>query len=114
MSIDCACDLVDCDHRPNPPDGLMGHWTEIPYAQRTDVDKVRSQWTKLGGHHSRTDWSAAVVRAATACEIAVNFAVRREFAARSELPDKFVDGLLYGANGLSGKVKRLLLPLLEG
>lgn len=92
----------------------MGHWTDIPYEQRSDVDKVRSQWTKLSGHHSRTDWSAAVVRAATACEIAVNLAVRREFAQRSQLSEDFVDGLLQWANGLSGKVTKLLLPLLEG
>ncbi|HKU15699.1 MAG TPA: hypothetical protein VJQ52_14985 [Steroidobacteraceae bacterium] len=92
----------------------MGHWTDIPYEQRSDVDKIRSQWTKLSGHHSRTDWSASVVRAATACELAVNLAVRREFAARSQLSTEFVDGLLYWANGLPGKVTKLLLPLLEG
>ena len=92
----------------------MGHWTDIPYEQRTDMDKVRSQWTKLGGHHSRTDWSAAVVRAAIACEIAVNFAIRREFTERSEFSEDFVNGLLQRANGLSGKVTKLLLPLLEG
>lgn len=91
----------------------MGHWTHIPYEDRSDVDKIRSQWTKLVGLHSRTDWSAAVVRAATACEIAVNFAIRREFGVRSQLSDEFVDGLLYWANGLSGKVNKLLLPLLK-
>ena len=92
----------------------MGNYTDIPYEQRTDADKIRSQWTKLSGHHSRTDWSAAVVRSVTACEIAVNFAVRQEFTTRSQLSAQFVNGLLLSANGLSGKVTKLLIPLLEG
>jgi len=85
-----------------------------PYSERTDLEKIRSQWTKLSGLHDRTDWSAAVVRAATATEIAVNFAVRREFGARSNFDQKFIDGLLRWANGLTGKLDRLLIPLLQG
>lgn len=85
-----------------------------PYLQRSDLERVQSQWVKLTGLHNRTDWSAAVVRAATATEIAVNFAIRREFSARSQLDAKFVDGLLGWANGLSGKLDRLLLPLVSG
>jgi hypothetical protein len=59
-------------------------------------------------------WSAAVIRAATAAEIAVNLAIRREFTARSQLDAAFVDDLLKWANGLSGKVEKLLLPLVKG
>lgn len=85
-----------------------------PYKDRSDLEKIQSQWVKLTGLHDRTDWSAAVVRAATATEITVNFAIRREFAARSQLDALFVDSLLKWANGLTGKLDKLLLPLLYG
>jgi len=85
-----------------------------PYNDRSDLEKIQSQWVKLTGLHDRTDWSAAVVRAATATEIAVNFAIRQEFAARSKLSAPFVDSLLKWANGLTGKLDKLLLPLLRG
>jgi hypothetical protein len=75
---------------------------------------IESQWRKLSGLHSREEWSAAVVRAATAAEIAANLVIRKEFSARSQFDAKFVDGLLRWANGLSGKIDRLLLPLFVG
>lgn len=84
------------------------------YTKRSDVDKIESQWTKLTAQHGRTDWSAAVVRAATAAELSVNFAVRKEFADRSEFTLTFVDNLLQHANGLKGKIDRLLRPLWKG
>lgn len=93
---------------------VMGHWNPTPYEQRSDIDKIQSQWTKLNGHQNRTDWSAAVVRAATACEIAVNLAIRREFSDRSAFGAEFVDSLLLWSNGLAGKVSKLLLPMLQG
>lgn len=83
-----------------------------PYAQRTDLEKIQSQWTKATGSlHTDEQWSAAVVRAATAAEIAANFAIRKEFAARSQFDEAFIDSLLRWANGLAGKIDRLLLPL---
>lgn len=85
-----------------------------PYAERSDLEKIQSQWVKLTGLHDRTDYSAAVIRAASATELAVNYALRREFSARSQLDAKFVDGMLMWANGLKGKVERLLLPILDG
>lgn len=85
-----------------------------PYSQRSDLERIASQWRKLTGLHSREEWSAAVVRATTAAEIAANLAIRKEFSTRSQLDAKFVDGLLKWANGLSGKMDRLLLPLYEG
>ncbi|MGE0853981.1 MAG: hypothetical protein AB7O44_30945 [Hyphomicrobiaceae bacterium] len=84
-----------------------------PYGERTDLEKIQSQWNKLSGLHSREEWSAAVVRAATAAEIAANLAVRREFAARGEFEPEFVNKILKLANGLGGKVDRLLTPLYE-
>lgn len=91
----------------------MGEKKLKPYDQRSDLEKIQAQWTKLSGLHDRTDWSAAVVRAATATEIAVNLAIRREFTERSQFDADFVDGLLKWAKGLSGKLNRLLMPLLQ-
>jgi len=85
-----------------------------PYNERDDLEKIQSQWNKLSGLHTREEWSAAVVRAATAAEIAANFAIRKEFAAKSEFDSKFVDSLLRQANGLTGKMDRLLIPLNVG
>lgn len=84
------------------------------YDQRTDLEKIQSQWNKLRGLHSREEWSAAIVRAATAAEIAANFAIRREFEQRSQFDGQFVNSLLRWANGLDGKINRLLLPLFAG
>lgn len=77
----------------------------------SDLEKLQKQWHKLSGLHTREEWSAAIVRAATAAEIAANFAVRNEFAAKGHFDSKFVDSLLRWANGLAGKLNRLLLPL---
>jgi len=82
-----------------------------PYAIRSDADKIRSQWTKLSGLHQRNEPSAAIVRAATAAELAVNLAIRVEFAAQSELSPATVDAMMRKANGLWGKMAGLLLPL---
>jgi hypothetical protein len=82
-----------------------------PYQERTDLEKVQSQWHKLSGLHTREEWSAAIVRAATAAEIAANHAIRCEFGQQSKLSDQFVDSTLRWANGLAGKMDRLLLPL---
>jgi hypothetical protein len=85
-----------------------------PYEDRSDLEKCRSQWRKLRGLHSREEWSAAVVRAATAAEIAANYAIRAEFANQSGFSADFVDSMLAWANGLAGKMDRLLVPLTKG
>lgn len=82
-----------------------------PYEQRTDIERIRSQWTKLTGLHSRNEASAAIVRCATAAEIAANYAIRTEFSRRSEFDARIVDGFLTWANGLDGKMNRLILPI---
>jgi hypothetical protein len=85
-----------------------------PYRERSDFERIESQWRKLSGLHGREEWSAAVMRAATAAEIAANLAIRAEFQQQGHLSPRFVDGLLGWANGLRGKMDRVLLPLLEG
>lgn len=82
-----------------------------PYQELNDLEKLQKQWHKLSGLHSREEWSAAIVRAATAAELAANHAIRAEFAARSQFDRAFVDSLLKWANGLSGKLRNLLIPL---
>ena len=81
------------------------------YNDRTDIEKLRSQWTKLTGLHGEQQWSAAVVRAATAAEIATNIAIRSEFGSQGKLTAAFVDSQLKWANGIAGKFKNLLIPL---
>lgn len=85
--------------------------TKPKYEELTDLEKLQKQWRKLSGLHTREEWSAAIVRAATAAEISANFAVRREFEAKGTFDIKFVDSLLLWANGLAGKIDRLLLPI---
>jgi hypothetical protein len=82
-----------------------------PYSDLTDLEKLTKQWWKLSGLHNRAEWSAAVVRAATAAEITANIAIRKEFAEASSLDEKFIDSLLIWANGLKGKIDRLLNPI---
>lgn len=84
------------------------------YEKLSDLQKLKKQWTKLSGLHNREEWSAAIVRAATASEIAANYAIRHEFALKSEFSEGFVDNLLIWANGLNGKMSKLLVPLAEG
>lgn len=88
--------------------------TKKEYTLRSDEEKIRAQWVKLTGLHTREEWSAAVVRAATAVELAANLAIRCEFRARSDFDTVFVDKLLVWANGLRGKLDNILLPMLEG
>jgi len=87
---------------------------KTPYWDRDDLKRIQTQWHKLTGLHSREEWSAAIVRAATAAELAANFAIRAEFSARSQLDADFVNSLLRWANGLAGKIDRLLIPITTG
>ncbi|MGP4686731.1 hypothetical protein [Agrobacterium tumefaciens] len=80
-----------------------------PYDERTDIEKIRSQWNKLIGLHERKEWSASIMRAATAAEIAANFVIRKEFEKHSRFNAAFVDSLLLWANGLRGKMEKLVL-----
>ena len=55
-----------------------------PYNERSDLEKLQSQWNKLSGLHLRDEPSAAIVRCATAAEIAANYAIRTEWARQTE------------------------------
>jgi hypothetical protein len=90
----------------------MGHASSTPYQDRDDCQKIQSQWLKIDGLLKRHDWAAAVVRAATAAEIAANLVIRHEFADRSQFDEKVVNSFLRWANGIDGKVRKLIIPLL--
>lgn len=85
--------------------------TKKPYNERNDLEKLQSQWTKLSGLHTRDEPSAAIVRCATAAEIAANYAVRTEWSQRTQFDAAIVDQFLRWANGLPLKVERLFVPV---
>jgi hypothetical protein len=82
--------------------------TKTPYNERDDLKKIESQWNKLAGLHSRKEWSASIIRAATAAEIAANLVIREEFRRNSQFDNIFIDSLLRWANGLDGKMNRII------
>lgn len=84
-----------------------------PYSERNDLEKIKSNWNKLKGLYDKKEWSSAIVRAATAAEIAANLVVREELVGKRNLEKDFVDSLLIWANGIQGKFDRLIFPLLK-
>ncbi|OJV33278.1 MULTISPECIES: hypothetical protein [unclassified Sphingomonas] len=82
-----------------------------PYNERSDLEKLQSQWNKLSGLHMRDEPSAAIVRCSTAAEIAANYAIRHEWARQTEFDATIIDQLLLWANGLRGKIDKLFVPV---
>jgi len=62
----------------------------------------------------REEWSSAIVRAATATEIAANLVIREELLEGRRLPLALGDHLLRWANGIQGKFDKLILPVTKG
>jgi len=85
-----------------------------PYDERTDIEKIHSNWTKTCGLFLRGEHSMAVIRAATTVELAANLVVREELENGQKLPKEFVDHLMKWANGLVGKLDKLIIPITEG
>ena len=88
---------------------MGGKRSKTPYEERSDEDKLRSNWKKATGLFGRKDWSAAIVRASTAVELAANIYIRR-FLGGYDVPGSFIDSLLSNANGINGKFHRLVKP----
>ena len=84
---------------------------KTPYNERSDLEKLQAQWNKLSGLHLRDDPSAAIVRCATAVEIAANYAIRHEWVRQTEFDASIVDQFMLWANGLRGKIERLFVPI---
>ncbi len=85
-----------------------------PYSQRSDIEKIESNWRKIKGFMERKEWSSAIVRAATATEIAANLVIREELIHARKLDQKFVESLMRWANGIQGKFDKLIVPITEG
>ena len=85
-----------------------------PYDERSDAEKIQSNWTKTCGLYLRGEHSMAVIRAATTVELAANLVVREELENGQKLPREFVDHLMKWANGLVGKLDKLIIPITEG
>jgi len=85
-----------------------------PYSERTDLEKIKSNWTKSRKLFERGEYSVSIIRAVTTIEIAANFAIRQELIVKHSLPDNFVDSLLLWANGVNGKFIKLLYEITEG
>ena len=85
-----------------------------PYNERSDSEKIRSNWAKTCGLYLRGEHSMAVIRAATTVELAANLVVREELENTLKLPKAFVDHLLKWANGLVGKLDKLIIPITAG
>lgn len=83
---------------------------QIPYDERSDDQKLEANWLKAGKLFERKDWSACVMRVATAAEISANIYVRQFLQGDHNLPTTYVDSLLRSANGLDGKFNRLIRP----
>jgi len=81
------------------------------YSDRSDLEKLQSQWNKISGLLLREEPSAAIMRCGTAAEIAANVAIRSAFDEESEFDAKTVDSFLIWANGLKGKMDHLVLPV---
>ncbi len=84
------------------------------YSQRSDTEKLESNWKKTVGLFERKEYSMAVIRAATCAEIAANILIRAELIQTQKLEPDFVDSLLRWANGLNGKFSRIILPFFKG
>lgn len=88
----------------------MPRISDTPYEERTDDERLESNWKKARKLFERDDYSASIIRAATASEIAANIYIRHFLISEHKLPPQYVDSLLISANGLDGKFNRLIKP----
>ncbi|MDO6854876.1 hypothetical protein Q4599_14890 [Cellulophaga lytica] len=87
---------------------------KIDYTERSDIEKILSNWKKVYGLYSRKEWSSVILRASTSVELAANFVIRKELEENRKLDSDFVNHLLRWANGIQGKFDKLLLPIFKG
>ncbi|MEQ1521496.1 MAG: hypothetical protein ABL936_09530 [Aestuariivirga sp.] len=83
---------------------------KAPYKERSDSEKLLAQWNKIQALCRRRDWSAAVIRAATAVEVCLNLAARKVTPNTSLEEKENLDEKLRKANGMLGKFKEILIP----
>ncbi len=83
------------------------------YTNRTDIEKITSNWRKTLRLFERGEWSTVVIRSVTSIELSANFVIRKELIENHNLKKEFVDIQLKKANGVKGKFDKLLLPFFE-
>lgn len=86
----------------------------LPYDERSDEEKLRANWKKTLGLFRRGEFSVAVIRAGTTLEIAANIVIRSELVQGAGLSQDFVDNMLKWANGLAGKMTKIIKPAVTG
>lgn len=84
-----------------------------PYSERSIEDQIVSNWKKTIGLYRRGEYSTVVIRAATSVELAANMLIRKELIEKQGLPTYFVESLMKWANGLVGKIDKILIPFLK-
>ena len=82
-----------------------------PYSERNDIEKIGANWRKMEALYQKKEWSSAVIRSAIASEIAINLMIREELVNIRKLDEQFVENLLKWANGIQGKIDRIIRPL---
>lgn len=85
-----------------------------PYSERSDSEKILSNWRKTLSLFTRREYSVSIIRAATTVELAANLVIRAELVKKRNLSVSFVDSLMIWANGLMGKVDKIILKILVG
>ncbi len=91
-----------------------GRKAKKSYSERTDAEKIRSNWNKTIGLFEGGEYSVSIIRAATTVELATNLVIRAELVRKRKLPSDFVDHLMVWANGLIGKLNKIIFPILKG
>jgi hypothetical protein len=83
------------------------------YSERTELEKIKTNWNKVKGLYEREEWSTAILRASTAVELSANFVIRKELEEKQNIDEDFVSHLLLWANGIRGKFDKLLIPIFK-
>lgn len=83
-----------------------------PYEQRTNAEKVETNWIKTRGLFDREDWSLAIVRAAICLELAADLAVYVILFEQYETAK--IKSLLRACRGINKKFKNYILPSAVG
>lgn len=85
---------------------------KTPYNDRTDLEKVRTNWTKCRGLFGRDEPSMAVVRAAIAMELSANLAIRALYA--GQMTPQEINDLLLRCNGIARKFSDHIVKAAKG
>jgi hypothetical protein len=83
----------------------MGNLWDRPYVDRTDEEKLQTQWIKANGLLQRRDWSAATVRIATAMEMSANITLSEVFVRAGRSRRNLKEALKWSLNGKLSEIE---------